>query len=180
VGSNVFLVAAYEYDGAGLAANGEWAAAASRYELALDLARRTRALLTLEAELLAGLARSQLGLGELERARATAEEAVRTAIARGTPVFEVDAQLALAEARLAVDGEATRPEIEAALRRCSELIEQTGARLYTPQVHERRAALADLAGDAAEAGRERREAHRRYTEMGATGHAERIAREQGS
>ena len=63
------------------------------------------------------------------------------------------------------------------MQRCSELIEQTGARLYTPQVHEQRAALADLSGDGAEAERELREAHRLYTGMGATGHAERVARE---
>ncbi len=177
VGSGLALVLAYGFDGAGLAANGEWAAAASRYELALERARGTRALLTLEAEILSGLARSQLGLGELARARATAEEALRCAIARRTPGFEADAQLALAEARLALDGDAARPQIEAALQRCSELIEQTGARIYTPQVHEQRAALAGLAGDGAEAERELREAHRLYTEMGATGHAERVARE---
>ena len=34
-----------------------------------------------------------------------------------------------------------------------------------------------LAGDGAEAERELSEAHRLYTEMGATGHAERVARE---
>ena len=91
MGSSLTLVLAYGCDGAGLAANSEWAAAASRYELALDLARRTRGMLTREPEFLSGLARSQLGLGELKRARATAEEAVRTAIARGTPVFEANA-----------------------------------------------------------------------------------------
>ncbi len=102
---------------------------------------------------------------------------MRNAIACRTPVREADAQLALAEVRRALDGDAARPEIEAALQRCSELIEQTGARLYTPQLHEQRAALADLADDAGEAERERREAHRLYTEMGATGHAERLAQE---
>ncbi len=90
---------------------------------------------------------------------------------------EASAQLALAEARLAADGDVARPEIEAALQRASELTRQTGARLFTPQVHEQRAALAVLAGDGAEAERELREAHRLYSEMGATGHAERVARE---
>ena len=73
-----------------------------------------------------------------------------------------------------------RPEIEAALQRCSELIEQTGARLYTPQLHEQRSALADLAGERAGRERELREAYRLYAEMGATGHAERVARELAS
>ena len=70
-------------------------------------------------------------------------------------------------------------EIERSLLCCSELIEQTGARLYTPQLHEQRTALADLAGDDV---RERhlREAHRLYTEVVATGHAERLGRQHGS
>ncbi len=55
-------------------------------------------------------------MGERGRARATAEEAVRRAIARGTPVYEANAQRALAEARLALDGDAAWPEIGARLR----------------------------------------------------------------
>jgi hypothetical protein len=39
--------------------------------------------------------------------------------------------------------------------------------------------LAHLIGDDASRERELREAHRLYTEMGATGHAERLARELG-
>ena len=54
---------------------------------------------------------------------------------------------------------------------------QFGARPFEAQIHEVSAELAALLGD--DAGRERdlRDAHRLYTEMGATGHAERVARE---
>ena len=48
-----------------------------------------------------------------------------------------------------------------------------------PQVHEERAELARLRGDDATRERELREAHRLYTEMGATGHAERLAQKLG-
>ncbi len=46
-----------------------------------------------------------------------------------------------------------------------------------PPVHEQRAELAQRGGDVAIAERELREAHRLFTEMGARGHAERVARE---
>ncbi len=110
----------------------------------------------------------------VERARATAEEAVRVGVERGTPVFEADAQLALAEALRALHGTDAGPEIEPAPQRCWELIERTGARLYEPHVHEQRVALAGLSGDAAGRERELRDAHRLYTEMGAVGHVERV------
>ncbi len=66
-----------------------------------------------------------------------------------------------------------------ALARAVELIEELGARVYRPQVCEERAELARLRGDEAARDRELREAHRLFTEMGATGHAERLARELG-
>jgi hypothetical protein len=48
-------------------------------------------------------------------------------------------------------------------------------RCREPIVHEISAELARLRGDEATRGRELREAHRLFVEMGATGHAERIA-----
>ena len=50
-------------------------------------------------------------------------------------------------------------------------------RVYLAPLPELRAALAELRGNPQEARRQLREAHRLYTEMGATGHAERLARE---
>jgi hypothetical protein len=63
------------------------------------------------------------------------------------------------------------------LGRAAELIEEFGARVYRPQICEERAELARLRGGDATYQRHLREAHRLYTEMGATGHAERLARE---
>ena len=54
-----------------------------------------------------------------------------------------------------------------------------GARPFEAQIHEVSAELAALPGDAADRERELREAHRLYTEMGATGHAERLLGELG-
>ena len=47
------------------------------------------------------------------------------------------------------------------------------------QVHEESAKLGRLHGDEAARERELREAHRLYTEVGGTGHAERLALELG-
>ncbi len=57
-----------------------------------------------------------------------------------------------------------------------ELVEKTGARLYEPQIGELSAHLARISGERARFDRELREVQRLFTEMGATGQAERVAR----
>ncbi len=57
------------------------------------------------------------------------------------------------------------------------LIDEHGILLFAPTLHERRSKLVALLGDDAGREREPRESHRLYTEMGATGHAERVGRE---
>ncbi len=94
-------------------------------------------------------------------------------------IQESDAQLALAEILLATEGARARDAVETALARVSEIIGETELRSREPRIHERRAALARLLGEDAAHERELREAHRLFSEMGATGHAERLARELG-
>ncbi len=72
---------------------------------------------------------------------------------------------------------ATATAVEEALHRASALIEETGARGYEPFVHVERAALARLTGDVATCQRALREAHRLFTEMGATARADQVERE---
>ena len=67
-----------------------------------------------------------------------------------------------------------------ALIRAQELIDETGAQLFQPELHECRAHLARLRGDALAAQREVEEARRLYADMGATAQAERLARELGT
>ena len=66
------------------------------------------------------------------------------------------------------------------LRDATAVIEATEARVFTPQVHVERAALARVLGDEATHQRELREAHRLFTEMDATARAEQVARELGT
>jgi class 3 adenylate cyclase len=123
------------------------------------------------------LAEAYLGRGDSSAARAAAEEAVTVTRSRGIRFYEIGAQLTRARILTRLEGRAAREEIEASLSRAESLVRETGGHRYDPLVHETRAELGHVLGD--EAGRERelREAHRLYTEMGATGHAERVARE---
>jgi hypothetical protein len=67
--------------------------------------------------------------------------------------------------------------VETSLAQAEAVISQTGALVFAPQIHEARAEIARLLGDEAEGERQLREAHRLYSEMGATGHADRLTRE---
>ena len=60
------------------------------------------------------------------------------------------------------------------------LIEKTGARAYEPFLNELDADCARRLGDTATQAQQLREAPRKFSEMGATGHAERVARELDS
>jgi adenylate cyclase len=127
------------------------------------------------AFILASLAETCAGLGDTARAREAAAEAV--AIADREGVRSGHMAICLARALRSADGLDAEREIEAALDRALELVEENGSRALLPQVHEERAGLARLRGDDTTCERELREAHRLYTEMGATGHAKRLARE---
>jgi hypothetical protein len=128
---------------------------------------------------LTGLARAHFGLAEAERALATAEKAVQACEQAGTQAWEYSALLALARIRHATGGSSGQPEIDAFLRRAALLIQETGARSYEPFLHEVYAQLAGLAGEDASREQELRDANRLFTEMGASGHAARLANELG-
>ena len=99
---------------------------------------------------------------------------------RGAEVSESRAQVALARILLATEGAKARDRVAAALDRAESLVRATGAEAHTPTIHLARAELAGVLGNEATRKREIRRAHRLYTEMGATGHAQRVARELAS
>ena len=88
-------------------------------------------------------------------------------------------QLALARVRRCAEGLSARPAIETALERALALVRETGARGFEPRVYLERAELARLTGDEATRERELREAHRLFTEMGATIRAVEVAKVLG-
>jgi tetratricopeptide (TPR) repeat protein len=130
-----------------------------------------------DPHLLAGLAEAHLGAGDGAAARATVGGAIRLAQERGTRGWEVYAHLAQARVLRALDGATAKAAIEACLGRAEDLVAETGARAQLPFVIEERARLARDIGDAREAKRRLREALRAFEEMGADGHAARLAAE---
>jgi len=79
----------------------------------------------------------------------------------------------------ALEGTEALQTIETLLEEVSQLIDQTGAERWRPHLHVERAELCRAREKTEAARRELTEAHRLFVEMGATGHAERLARELG-
>jgi class 3 adenylate cyclase/tetratricopeptide (TPR) repeat protein len=172
----------YAYWRLGLAhmVHSDWRAAAEAMAGALALARQHRTGLEIESLMLADLSRAYLGTGDVARARAAAEQAIERAGAQGARYFECRGWLALAWALRAEQGASAGEEIERCLDRALELVNETEARAVEPQIIEERARLAQLRGDDATAAAERQRAHALYVAIGATGHAERLAKERDS
>jgi hypothetical protein len=95
------------------------------------------------------------------------------------PVYLVIALILHAQVLRKTQGAEAREAIEAALAEAGALVESTGIRGWQPFLHVECAELARLVGDATTRERELREAHRLFTEMGATGHVERLSAELG-
>ena len=156
-------------------AAGDWEEAERFFAAALELARTRRIGLEHEAATLARLAQAQVRSGKVAAARMSAEGSLALARERGQRVWELIAQVALAEALTAEQGAKARTAVEQALQRAADLIGETGALVYAPHVAEGRAYLARACGEAGAGERHLREAHRLYTEIGASGHARRVA-----
>jgi tetratricopeptide (TPR) repeat protein len=125
----------------------------------------------------AELARALLGRGDLDRAEHEAQTGITVARAQHSRCDEIRAHLALARTQLRRADAAALARVEQALLRAQELIDETSAQAYQPELHECRAHLARLRGDALAARREIEEARRLYAEMGATAQVERLAKD---
>ncbi len=151
---------------------GQWDEAIGAFEIA-----RERGIESQQTHFFPSLALAWLEKGDPGRARSIVEQAVSLTRERGAEISESRAQVALARVLLATEGAVARERVEAALERAESLVQATGAEAHTPTIHLARAELAGVLGDEATRKRELREAHRLYTETGAEGHAERVARE---
>jgi hypothetical protein len=157
----------------------EWTQAAETLERLLADIQARRVGRWIEALALDRLAEALLGAGDLVAAEARAREAREVARTRRLRLgYRGPALLARIVAR--ARGASARAEVEQLLAESVAYIEDTGARALVPMQHEARAELERACGDTAAAKRELHEAHRLYAEMGATGQAERLARELGS
>jgi len=175
MGSVFSRVVAHYAVGSAYVAAGDVAEAARSLDTGLELARSARAALDFETLMLARLAQARHAQGDPGAARQAAEEAIVLAKERGQPYAELLGQLELARALCVEPGAKARGPIEEALSRTSLLIEETGARVIEPRVAEARAELSRACGDPSAAEQHWLEAQRLYEEIGATGHARRLA-----
>jgi tetratricopeptide (TPR) repeat protein len=152
------------------------------YQKALDLTRTKRVALGQRALTVSGQALVYSALGEREQAIAQARSALEKSVRGGNRRAEDFARLTLARILLATGDPGLHDEVEETVERAEALCEETGMRVHLPSLLEVRAGLAERRGDPQEVRRKLREAHRLYTEIGATGHARRLAedlREKG-
>jgi adenylate cyclase len=170
-------MAAYAALGLANLVDGQPAAARDAFRESATIARDRRVVRALVPLVLAGLAEAHLALGEPTEAVATAREGIDLGNTGGCLYNEALAQLALAAALLARDCVGPRAEIESALERAEHLVASIEGRALSPRILELRGRLAAAVGDAPSSDRTFREALDLYRAIGATGHAERLARE---
>jgi class 3 adenylate cyclase/tetratricopeptide (TPR) repeat protein len=170
-------MAAYAALGLANLVEGQPAAARDALRESVTIARDRRVGRALLPLVLAGLAEAHLALGEPTQAVAAAREGIDLGSAGGCLYNEALAQLALAAALLATDCVVPRAEIESALERAEHLVASIEGSALSPRILELRGRLAAAVGDAPSSDRTLREALDLYSAIGATGHAERLARE---
>jgi adenylate cyclase len=173
-GSPFFRAGAHSALGYAYGLVGQWAAGARALEHALAIVAERRTGAQIEPSWLASLTDVYRELGELERAAVTAERALELARDRGTDVWCIEALLALARVQRAVGRDGL--EIDALLDEAAVLVDSTGALSLAPLIELARAEVAGVRGDAAARRRVLERAQRGFASMGATAHAERVAR----
>jgi adenylate cyclase len=156
---------------------GLWKDAVESLQGAIDLVRDRHTAREAEANLLVHLADAYHGDGQLERARETIARALALADERGARFSEVEGNLVLARILMDAGGAAAETAVTAALDAARDCVEEFGAHAFAPMVLGERARLAELLRDEDARRAHILEAHRLFSEMGAAGHAERLARE---
>ena len=148
--------------------------AASERGLLILRNERSGAWIDMEMVLRDTTARALLGAGEVEKARAAAHE-VLALCARFPDLRQARlyAHLGVGHVLLRTDGPAS-PEANDALERAAQLIEDLHFWSLRPRLHLEYAERARLLGDEATRQHELCMAHRFFTEMGATGYAQRL------
>jgi len=157
--------------------NGDWSAAMTAAEAALRVSRTKHVARDFEFRILSDYAQALLGAGEIERAVEVATEAAELAQDRGALVHRCRALVVLARCLRERHGISVARQMSNLLDEADRLVDQTGAAYWRPRVLVERAELDRLRGDTESARRVKTLAQRLFAEMGATGYAERIAKE---
>jgi adenylate cyclase len=174
-----FLSGALVFLGDALRLEQRYQEALEAYQKALGVMRAKRVMLVWIPFVASGQALVYSALGEHGKAIGQARSVLEESVKGGNRFGEDFARLALARVLLAAGDPGLHDEVEKTVERAEAVCNETGIRVYLPPLLEVRAALAERRGDPQEARQWLREAHRLYTEIGATGHAERLANELG-
>jgi class 3 adenylate cyclase/tetratricopeptide (TPR) repeat protein len=161
--------------GGAAATGGGWEQTIEATQRAQAISSERRTAADAEGWAFVWLAEAYLGLGDTGRAAGLARDAVTLLRGREQAAAEIAANVVLARVLLAARGLGARDDIQAALARAQELVDNTGAYGHEPTIHVELAELAHQNGDEAERERELHEAHRLFSQIGATGNAERLA-----
>jgi len=157
------------------ALRGGWQEATRLFEEASAIGNQHGVYLECEGRDLASLAHAYVELGQPGRASEVAQRAVILAQERGSRIQELENVVALARAEVAVGHD---DAVDPLLARAETLIAAMGAVRFRPHLAEIRAERARRRGDATWQA-ELTTARHLFAEMGATGHAERLAKELG-
>jgi class 3 adenylate cyclase/tetratricopeptide (TPR) repeat protein len=172
---------AWTFYGAAQLGEGRWEQAKEALERSLAMSEERRTAVEGTSWRHFWLGEAYLGLRDPARAIALVRDGLEMARESGLPANEAYGHMTLARVLLASSEEAvsaeTEHEVEQALQRALELSAKVDFGSLDPFVHAELAELARLCGEERERERELREAHRLFTEIGATGHAERLAGE---
>jgi adenylate cyclase len=122
------------------------AGAADDFAEGIALARKAKAALEFEPEMLASLADCQLAAGSPKEALATVQEAISIARQRGARMAECRAAITGGAAAVAVGRAAALENADAFFERAAELIRISGARIYAPLLERERASIGKLVG----------------------------------
>jgi predicted ATPase/class 3 adenylate cyclase len=177
IGDSFSRAWAWSFLGHAQQTRGEWRAAVEALERSLAIARERRTAREGDGLRHALLGESYLGLGDVGRARALVDEAPAIANARGRPIDETHANLALARVLLSTAGPDAHEQTKSALARALRLARDTGAKALEPLIHIELAELSRQSGDREGREGELRQAQRQFAQIGATGPAERLADE---
>jgi tetratricopeptide (TPR) repeat protein len=152
-------------------------AAIEALKRSLELSRKHRTAVEGSPWSVLWLSDAHRELGNVAKALELAREGLEMAQAQESPTAAAFGGLILARALLASGDEAAFDELESVLSQVSSAVREMEYRTYEPLIHVELAELARRRGDADARQRELEEAYRLFGEVGADGHAQRLAGE---
>jgi adenylate cyclase len=174
IGTPLLVTWANIFAGMAHVAIGEWDKAVAFEQEALSVSENGRVAFGYAVWAHSWMAEALLGLGDIVGARQSVDQALSMARQSGSRLFLMDALLAYSRVRIREGAEDL--EIDRVINEVSSLVDQSGGRCRVGIIAELRAELAKSRGDNSSSADHLHEAYRLHVEMGAEGHAARVAK----